>query len=188
MIMDDRTVARASGLRVPKAVVDLPDDLNMSEYARIPPGPHAPGGPPRWITGDQDWGKSSGHGLDSWRNFADACEYKVVDGSWDDPGECTAWINVATDMIEGIGTTPLMRVLTAADMSAGIGRVLPFELYTHPNADLNVHLTRYPVSEWVGIRALMWIGDQGVALGDGELWDEKGRIGRTSQACVVTKR
>jgi acyl-coenzyme A thioesterase PaaI-like protein len=188
MEVDGKQVARASGLRVPLVAVELPADLKMSDYERTPPDPNAPWERPRWMAEDPSWGKSSGHGLDAWTNFADVCDHRVVDGTWDDPGECMVWIKVEADMIDGIGTTPLMRVLTTADGSAGIGRVLPFEEYTHPNADLNVHLFRYPVGDWVGIRCLMWPSDHGVAVGDGELWDEKGRIGRTTQACIVTKR
>jgi len=183
-----KQVARASGLRVLLTSLDLPADLDMSDHERRPPGPDVSWERPRWMTGDADWGRSSGHGVDSWSGFFDVCDSRVVEGSWDDPGECTAWIKVDTEMIDGVGTTPLMRVLATADMSAGIGRVLPFEDYTHPNADLNVHLTRYPDGEWVGMRSLMWVAGDGVAIGDGELWDETGRIGRTSQACIVTKR
>ena len=58
-------------------------------------------------------------------------------------------------MVEGVGTTPLMRVMATADMSAAAGRVLSFDDYTHPNADLNVHMFRYPEGDWIGMRARM---------------------------------
>jgi hypothetical protein len=183
-----KQVARASGLRAISSEVELPADLSMRDHEQPPPGPDGEWERPRWMTGDVDWGRASGRDVDSWSNFLDACDSRVVEGSWDDPGECTAWIKVDADMIEGVGTTPIMRVLATADMSAAIGRVLPYESYLHPNADLNVHLTRYPATDWVGIRALMWVDRNGVAMGDGELWDENGRIGRTTQSCVLTKR
>jgi len=148
MDVEGKQVARASGLRVPLVAVDLPAELDMVNYETRPPGPDAPWERPRWMTDGAQWARPSGHGLDAWTNFTDVCDHRVVDGSWDDPGECTVWINVQADMVAGTGTTPLMRVLTTADGSAAIGRVLPFDEYTHPNADMNVHLSRYPAGDW----------------------------------------
>lgn len=41
---------------------------------------------------------------------------------------------------------------------------------------------------WRRWSTLMWVAGHGVAIGGGELWDETGRIGRTTQACIVSKR
>jgi acyl-coenzyme A thioesterase PaaI-like protein len=189
MYADGKLVARGTGLRVVTADVALPPDLAMSSLDEVPSPPEVEwASPPRWITDKEAWGRAGSGDLDRWENFMDACEYRIVEGTWDDPGRCAVWVRTGVDMVEGVGTTPLMRVVATSDMSAGVGRVLSFDDYTHPNADLNVHLSRYPEGEWIGMRALMWAAGIGLAIGEGALYDRGARIGSTTQACIVSRR
>jgi hypothetical protein len=189
MHADGKVVARGTGLRLVTADVALPPDLEMSSFDEVPPPPNVEwASPPRWIADKEAWGRAGGGDLDRWENFIETCEYRVVEGNWDDPGRCAVWVRIDTDMVEGVGTTPLMRVVATSDMSAGVGRVLAFDDYIHPNADLNVHLFQYPEGDWIGMRALMWAAGTGLAMGEATLYDRAARIGSTTQACIVSPR
>jgi len=55
-----------------------------------------------------------------------------------------------------------------------------------PNADLSVHLARLPEGPWVGLRTRSdWFSD-GRGVTEAEIWDVHGRIGRSTQAVVLT--
>jgi hypothetical protein len=56
------------------------------------------------------------------------------------------------------------------------------------NADLTVHLLRYPVGEWVCLRAVTSIDGTGIGLADVALYDEQSQIGRSAQSLFVSPR
>jgi hypothetical protein len=117
-----------------------------------------------------------------------AMEVRFAEGSFMEPGPATAWMRMRVPLVEGEEPSPLVRVLAAADSGNGVSNVLDFQRYLFINADLTVHLVRYPVGEWVCLRAATSIDGVGVGLADTALHDERGQIGRGAQSLVVRAR
>jgi acyl-Coa thioesterase superfamily protein len=84
--------------------------------------------------------------------------------------------------------SPLSRVLIAADSGNGVSNVLDFAKHVFINADLTVHLVRYPVGEWVCLQAATSIDSDGIGLADTALHDQAGQIGRAAQSLFVNPR
>lgn len=117
-----------------------------------------------------------------------AMEVRFATGSFTEPGPATAWMRMRLPLVEGEQPSPLTRVLIAADSGNGVSNVLDFERYLFVNPDLTVHLVRYPVGEWICLRAVTSIDGAGIGVADTALYDEQGRIGRSVQSLFVTQR
>jgi hypothetical protein len=66
--------------------------------------------------------------------------------------------------------------------------VLDWRRHLFINADLTVHLYRYPAGEWVCLDAQTLIDAAGIGLADTALLDEAGTIGRAAQSLFVAER
>jgi hypothetical protein len=117
-----------------------------------------------------------------------AMEVRFGAGSFREPGPATAWLRMRVPLVEGEEPSPLTRVLAAADSGNGVSSVLDFQKYLFVNADLTVHLVRYPVGEWVCLDAATSVDGAGIGLADTALYDERGRIGRAAQSLLVSPR
>lgn len=117
-----------------------------------------------------------------------AMEFRFESGSFLEPGPATAWMRMRVPLVEGEQPSPLTRLLAAADTGSGISSVLDFQRYLFVNPDLTVHVVRYPVGEWIRLRAATAIDRAGVGLADTELHDEQGPLGRALQSLVVRPR
>lgn len=117
-----------------------------------------------------------------------AMDVRFVVGSFLEPGPATAWMRMRAPLIEGEQPSPLTRVLVAADSGNGVSNVLDFQDHVFVNADLTVHLVRYPAGEWVCLQAITSIDGSGIGLADTALYDEQGQIGRSAQSLFVNAR
>jgi hypothetical protein len=117
-----------------------------------------------------------------------AMEVRFAEGEFLSPGPATAWFRMRVALVDGEEPSPLTRVLVAADSGNGISNVLDFRRHLFVNADLTVHLLRYPVGEWVCLDARTLIDDAGIGLTDSALFDEAGQIGRAAQSLFVAAR
>lgn len=117
-----------------------------------------------------------------------AMEVRFGAGSFRDPGPATAWMRMRVPLVEGEQPSPLTRVLVAADSGNGVSNVLDFDRYLFVNADLTVHLLRYPAGEWVCLQAATCVDNAGIGLADTGLHDEQGPIGRGVQSLFVSRR
>ena len=117
-----------------------------------------------------------------------AMDYLFVRGSFVDPGPATVWMRMRQPLVEGEETTPLQRVLVAADSGNGVSAALDVERYLFINTDLTVHLQRMPAGEWVCLEASTYPEQNGIGLADTALYDERGRIGRAAQTLLVRAR
>ncbi|MFN2465975.1 MAG: thioesterase family protein [Candidatus Dormibacteria bacterium] len=164
-------VARATGLRIRAADVDLPGGLVEAPDAPPPP---AAGKAPN-LTG---WG----------RGLIQAMELRVVRGGFLEPGPATCWFRFPTTLVDEDGPSPLQRVMAAADFGNGLSGILDFTSHLYINPDLTVYLHRYPRGEWVALEAVTWVHEHGVGLAESRLWDEEGPIGRSLQSLLVGRR
>jgi hypothetical protein len=55
------------------------------------------------------------------------------------------------------------------------------------NPDLTIHLQRLPGGEWVCLDAVTWLEGEGSGLAESELFDERGRLGRSLQSLLLER-
>jgi hypothetical protein len=115
-------------------------------------------------------------------------EHRFVRGTFEQVGPATDWIRLRVPVIAGEPTTPLQRVLGAADFGNGISRLSDFATTLFINPDLTVHLHRLPAGEWVCLEAVTRLEGHGVGLAQSALWDETGPLGRSLQSLLVEGR
>jgi acyl-Coa thioesterase superfamily protein/acyl-CoA thioesterase superfamily protein len=117
-----------------------------------------------------------------------AMDYLFVHGSFLEAGPATVWMRMRQPLVEGEETTPLQRVLVAADSGNGVSAALDVRRFLFINTDLSVHLLRMPEGEWVCLEARTYPEQNGVGLSETALYDERGRIGRAAQTLLVRAR
>jgi len=103
-------------------------------------------------------------------------------------GAAAVWMRLRRPVLPGETPTPLVCTMAAADFGNGIAAVLPFDRYVFINADLAVTLNRRPAGEWIALDARTLLHPDGVAWSESTLHDERGPLGRVTQALVVQPR
>src|SRR5919108_508037 len=92
------------------------------------------------------------------------------------------------DFVASTETSPLERVLVAADSASGVSAAIEHKRFTAINADLSVSVHRPLEGEWVGMDCLSIYDRRGVGLADTRLYDVHGPIGRALQSLVIETR
>jgi Thioesterase-like superfamily len=166
-------VARASGLRMRRGHVPLPEGA----------APH--GAPP--LPNDGRVSRPPWAGQIAYEAFhSGAIEMRFVRGTFAEPGPATAWIRLRLPLIAGEATSPLSRVVAAADFGNGISWVLSRSTgYRFINPDLTIYLHRHPVGEWVALESTTLPDPVGIGLAESRLYDEQGPIGRSVQSLLI---
>jgi hypothetical protein len=118
----------------------------------------------------------------------DAIEVRFVAGDFDTPGRATAWFRLHAELVAGESPSPLQRLAAAADFGNGISSTLSWDEYVFINPDLTVYVEREPVGEWICLDSETRIAAGGVGLAESVLYDERGRVGRATQALLVAPR
>ena len=116
-----------------------------------------------------------------------AMETRLVRGDWG-RGRVAAWMRQRMPLVAGTPTSPLERVLVAADSGSGVSAAIEHRRFTAINADLSVSVHRPLEGEWVGMDCLSIYDGSGVGLADTRLHDVRGPIGRALQSLVVEVR
>jgi hypothetical protein len=181
----DTIVGRATLQQVVDAPVDLPDDVEERNGPdQLPPGPDA--FPP--VEGSLDLpARDAGP-----RFHHTAVEHRAPHAFFLERGPALDWVRIRCDLVPGVPLGAFERVVGAADFGNGLSGVLPFDKYLFVNPDLTVHLYRLPVDEWVCLDAItrMDTGGTGgsVGLAESTLFDRRGRIGRSLQSLLISRR
>lgn len=103
-------------------------------------------------------------------------------------GAATVWMRLRHPLLADEPLTPLARVVATSDFGNGVATVLPFDQYLFINADLTISLDRRPVGEWVALDARTLLHPGGIGWAESMLHDERGPLGRATQALVVQRR
>lgn len=125
-------------------------------------------------------------GMSPWPGgYIESLDFRVDEGHR--PGKGTVWLRNGLEMVSGTKTSSLVRLLGMADTANGIApRVEPGpESWMFPNVDLQIHMHRGPVGEWLGIQAQQTYGTDGIGLTSAVLHDVNGPFGRTEQILTV---
>jgi hypothetical protein len=154
--------------------------------------PVAPGTPTTEVTPPPQ-GPQEGRGNDLVPPYRpmfapDAIEIRFVDGSFHGAGRSTAWFRLRGEVVAGDPPSPLQRLAAAADFGNGISSPLSWDEWAFINPDLTVYIERAPQGEWIGLDAQTIISRDGIGLAESVLYDERGRVGRATQALVVARR
>jgi hypothetical protein len=118
----------------------------------------------------------------------DAIEIKFVAGQFRRRGPATAWFRLHVPLILGEEASPLQRLCAAADFPNGISAPLEWDQWIFINPELTIHLDRAPAGEWFCLDAQTIITPGGVGTAEAVLFDERGRVGRATQALLVAPR
>lgn len=170
MFANDVEVVRARALRI------LAADSGSADSEEIAPPP----GPEQSHTGELP-------GLHRPRFATDALEIRFVAGGFGG-GPATAWFRLARPLVGDEEPSPLQRLAAAGDFGAGLSGTLRREDYLFINADLTLYVEREPLGEWICLDSQTRITRGGVGIAESVLYDQRGRVGRATQALLVAPR
>ncbi len=169
-------LSMASIQRLRTADLPLPPQATTPDLALTPPGDLPLVGTDRW-----------GHGAEGKTMFhRNAIEIREIDGGFDDLGPGAIWLRLTRPIIAGTSPTPAQRAVVVADFCNGVSRSLDND-WVFMNSDLTVHLSRYPVGEWVALEAESHYSDLGRGVAAGSLWDENAWLGRSAQTLYLDR-
>ena len=172
MLAADSQVARAVGLRIARAGLELPEGSVLVEE---PPPPVEHG------EANEAWG--------DYTAFHNAgVDIRVVEGAFREPGPATAWFRLCYPIVPGEEPSPFQRAAAAGDFGNGLSQMFGMADWTFINPDLTVSVFREPVGEWVALRSRTYLDPNGSGLAESELYDSTGRIGRATQSLLVMPR
>jgi len=176
--MDDLELARAVGVKLRDADLDLPPDV--IPQPNIPPPPDSVATPDmsRWGVGIEGKMMFHRHGT----------EVREVVGTFDEPGPTTAWLRMTVPLIEGEEPAGLQRAMVAADFTNGLSRRVRSSEWLFMNTDLTVHLQREPQGEWICVEADADYDRSGRAVAFARLYDTSGPIGRSTETLYIDSR
>ena len=117
----------------------------------------------------------------------DAIEIRFIDGAWAN-GPCTAWFRLITPIVPGETPSPLQALAAAGDFGNGISATLSWDDYLFINPDLTLYVEREPVGEWICLESQTRLAPDGIGVAESVLYDERGRVGRATQALLVAPR
>lgn len=98
-----------------------------------------------------------------------------------------AWLRMAHPLVEGEPTSAFVRAAGSADYAnPHSNRSEPRRAFI--NADMSLHLFRYPEDAWIGFEVAAHDSVGGVAIGSCVLRDLDGPIGRSTVAAIANDR
>ena len=100
-------------------------------------------------------------------------------------GPGAAWARASTALLDGYAWSGLARAVLVADSGNGLSAELDWAQWTFVNVDLDVHLARPLLGEWVLLDAVTQLSPHGSALARSTLSDRHGVVGAGLQTLVV---
>jgi hypothetical protein len=171
---EEGEVVRATAWRLRTASLELAPDLAGPDPPVLPAA-GSDGEPPGFV-------RHSEFG------YHRAMEWRFAAGAFEELGPATVWMRMRHPLLAGEETSPLTRLLVAADSGNGVSATLDFDRWVFINTDLSVHVHRLPAGEWVCLDSVTYAAGDGVGLSDTALYDERGLIGRAAQTLLVDHR
>jgi len=172
------SILRADGAEVvrARAVRIRPADAPVATPVPSPPPPPDDGAP-------NDFAR------DENVMFAtDAMEIRFVAGAFHRPGPATAWFRLRAQLVAGEEPSSLQRLAAAGDFGNGISALLSWDEHLFINPDLTLYVEREPIGDWIAMQAQTSIASGGIGVSESVLYDQRGRVGRATQALLIAPR
>lgn len=124
--------------------------------------------------------------------YAQHMEWRPVVGGGYDPGPAQIWgrprIPLVPAEVDAAAMTGLQRAALLGDSGSGVSSEVAWDEWAFLNIDLDVHLLRQPVGEWLLLDARTRLGADGTGLASSTLRDEAGVVGTGNQTLVISAR
>lgn len=120
--------------------------------------------------------------------YAASIEWRLSGGDALHPGPAAVWTRARLPLVEGEVPSGLQRVVLVADSGSGVSAVLAWDRWSFVNIDLDVHLLRPAVGEWIHLDAVTRTSAVGSGLCSTTLHDADGHLGNGAQTLVVQPR
>ncbi|TAM90309.1 MAG: thioesterase family protein, partial [Jatrophihabitans sp.] len=120
--------------------------------------------------------------------FSDSVDWHEVEGAITVPGPAVVWARPRIALVAGEDYSSLQRATLIADSGNGISATLDWDDWTFLNVDLDVHLARPIVGDWLHMAAETHLGTQGTALARSTLADTQGPVGAGAQTLLIARR
>jgi hypothetical protein len=173
--LDGTELARAVGLRLRRADLDLPEATLTPSLDLPQPDDIAPPDMGHWgIGGDEQI-----------LYHRQAVEVREIDAGFDRLGPGAMWMRVQRPLVAGEPLSQLTRAVVIGDFVNGLSRLADPRRFVFMNADLTVHLHRMPAGDWVGVEARSRYDPVGRGVATGRLFDTRGEIGRSTQTLFL---
>jgi hypothetical protein len=99
-----------------------------------------------------------------------------------------AWLRMPIPLVEGEENTPLVRAASLSDFASGLGMVRLPDDTGFINTDITLYLSRMPEGEWICIDSQGSAQPSGICLGEAQVMDPHGVIGRIVVARIANSR
>ncbi len=103
-----------------------------------------------------------------------------------------AWIRMPMALVEGENTTPFQRAAILADFGNAVtGRSRQLQAddgFGYINVDINLHLVRPPVGDWIGLWTQSAMAEGGISQSQVAMYDDCGRCGTVGLASLLQPR
>ena len=117
--------------------------------------------------------------------YGQQVEWRPVAGDAVGPGPATVWARQRIPVLAGVEPSGLQRAVLVADSSSGVSSVLSWDDWSFANVDVDVHLLRPVVGEWVLLEARTRLSATGSGLTTSTLHDARGVVGASAQTLIV---
>lgn len=117
--------------------------------------------------------------------YGDSIDWRYVSGSIREPGPAAVWARATMPLVDGWQYGDLARVALVADSGSGVSAELDWATWSFVNVDLDVHLARPVVGEWILLDAATRLGPSGSALARSTISDVAGIAGAGLQTLVL---
>ena len=121
------------------------------------------------------------------RFATDAVEVRFVAGGFGG-GPATAWFRLTRPLVGDETPSALQRLAAASDFGAGLSATLSRDDYLFINPDLTLYIERSRSASGSASSRETRIARGGIGVAESVLYDERGRVGRATQALLVAPR
>jgi hypothetical protein len=147
------------------------------DTAALAPAAAEPGGPPEALPG-----------LATHFPYGDSVEWRFLRGNIDEPGPGAVWARPRIDLLAGQKLSGLQRAALIGDSASGVSAALDWAVWSFLNIDLDVHLARPVIGDWLHMDAATQVGPNGSGMARSTLSDGHGPVGATTQTLVISRR
>jgi acyl-coenzyme A thioesterase PaaI-like protein len=127
-------------------------------------------------------------GLNADFPYARSIEWRAESGNIDVAGPGRVWARPVLPLVDAEPLTGLQRVALVGDSASGISSALDWSVWSFLNVDLDIHLARPVVGDWILLDAHTQLGGSGSALTRSTISDGEGELGCTAQTLVLALR